>query len=72
MRQHKFKKSREPVFFFNLRREFNGKKYQFGGEYPYDKPFVNRIKRVMNSNGLDVYFQFKRQENSFIIWTRKK
>ena len=51
-------------------REFHGKKYQYGGEYPYDKMFLNKVKRAMRNNGYDIYYQ-KRPNNKVIIWTRK-
>jgi len=61
----------EPLFFFKQYREFNGKRYQYGGEYPYSKPFVKEIKKTMKSNGIAAYFQFKRPEKKVVIWTRK-
>ena len=74
MRRPMYKKDKfkDNMFLFNVRREFNGKKYQYGGEYPYNKAFIKRIKETMSSNGYDVYFQFKKPESKIIVWTRRK
>jgi len=51
-------------------REFHGKKYQYGGEYPFNKIFLNKVKRVMKENGYDVYYQ-RKEKSKVIIWTRR-
>ena len=69
----KTKPSFEKKYSFHPRmflREFHGKKYQYGGEYPYDKLFLKKVRRVMNGNGYDVFYQ-KKEDNKIIIWTRR-
>ena len=51
-------------------REFHGKKYQYGGEYPYNKPFLRKVKNIMNGNGYDIYYE-KKNNGNVIIWTRR-
>jgi len=51
-------------------REFHGKKYQYGGEYPFNKVFLDKVKRVMNHNGYDLYYQ-KKEDGKVILWTRR-
>jgi len=62
------KYSFHPSIFF---REFHGKKYQYGGEYPFNKAFLNKVKRTMNENGYDVYYQ-KKDNGKVMVWTRRK
>jgi len=51
-------------------REFHGKKYQYGGEYPFNKVFLNKVKRVMKENGYDVHYQ-KADNGNIVVWTRR-
>jgi len=79
MRNHKnFKLRPKPMFEkrYDLppsifSKEFHGKKYQYGGEYPLNKSFLNKVRRVMNNNGYDTYFQ-KKDNGNVMIWTRRK
>ena len=61
------KNKEEPLFLFpNVKREINGKKFNYGGEYPNDGYLLRKIRKNMNSNGYDVFFQ--RRKDTVIIW----
>ena len=61
-------------FFFYLKKEINGKKYQFAGEYPNDKSFINKIRKIMQNNGYHIWIDYKtrKDEDKIVLWSRKK
>jgi len=64
----------EPQFLFNLKKEINGKKYQYAGVYPNNQPFINKIRKLMNGNGYHIWVDFKTKKNEgkVVLWSRKK
>jgi len=67
----KFRDKKDSMLIFNLYKDFNGKKYNYGGTYPFDRAFIKKMKKLLNGNGFDVQFQFKKKENKVIVWSRK-
>ena len=66
----KKKESKEPLLLFpNVKKEINGRKFNYGGEYPYHQSLLYKIKKTMNGNGYDVHFQ--KREDTVIIWWNK-
>jgi len=67
------KDEKEPLLLFpNIKKEINGKKYNYGGEYPFNKHLMYKLRKTMNGNGYDVHFQKRNQEGTFIVWWIKK
>lgn len=64
-------KHKETNYLFNLKKVYNGKKYHFGGEYQYNNNFLKQIRTLFNKNGFDVHLQFRKKDNTVILWTRK-
>jgi len=64
----------EPTFRFNLKREINGKKYQYAGEYPNSKSFIEKIRKLMHNSGYHIWVDFssRKQDNKIVLWSRKK
>jgi len=66
MQQPSFNFIMPPVF-----REFDGKKYAFGGRYPRKKKLINDLKHTMFKHGYYLKIQ-RASENDVIIWSRPK
>jgi len=64
----------EPQFLFNLKREINGKKYQYAGEYPNSKSFIEKMRKIMHTNGYHIWVDFssRKSDNKIVLWSRKK
>ena len=64
----------EPQFLFNLKREINGKKYQYAGEYPNSKSFIEKMRKIMHTNGYNIWVDFRtrKTDNKIVLWSRKK
>jgi len=63
-----------PYFFLNLKKEINGKKYQYAGEYPNKKSFINKMRKLMDQNGYHIWIDYKTKNNDgkILLWSRKK
>jgi len=66
--------NQEPQFLFNLKKEINGKKYQYAGEYPNSKSFIEKIRKLMNNSGYHIWVDFssRKSDNKIVLWSRKK
>jgi len=64
----------EPQFLFNLKREINGKKYQYAGEYPNNNSFIKKMRKIMLTNGYNIWVDFsaRKADNKIVLWSRKK
>jgi len=65
-------KQKKPNYLFDFKKEYRGKKYKFCGEYPYDNMFLKQIRKLFDKNGFDVHLQFRKNDNTVVVWTRKK
>ena len=54
-----------------LFKEFSGKKYKYGGEYPNSPKLIRQMKRILNQNGYNVIFD-KNGNDKVVIWSRRK
>lgn len=66
--------TQEPQFLFNLKKEINGKKYQYAGEYPNNKAFIEKMKKIMHTNGYNIWVDYKsrKPDNKIVMWSRHK
>lgn len=67
----KFNDSKDSML-FNVKKEINGKKYNFGGEYPFNPNLFYKIKKEMDRNGYHVHCQDRKEFGTTVIWWRKK
>jgi hypothetical protein len=68
-----YKDNKQSMLLFpHIKKEINGRKYSYGGEYPFNESLVYKIKKTMNSNGFDVFYQKRPEQKTVIIWWCKK
>jgi len=67
------REGKEPLLLFpHIKKDINGRKFSFGGEYPFSNSLMYKLKKTMNGNGYDVHFQKRQNEGTFIIWWRER
>ena len=70
--RRKFEDKKTLLLFPNVKKEINGRKFNYGGEYPFSPDLMQRLRSAMKHDGYDVFYQHRKENGTMVVWWKRK